>query len=169
MPRVGLGRRVECNSSRQRVAAKCPRNAGSGLAFGQYCIVMPDQDVVVAITSGIKDMQAALNVVWDKLLPALQPRALPPNDDAHQQLMNKLARLEVRPAQGAATSPLASQVLNRKFVFPVNDQKVESLLLSSSDSGKTVTLTTRIDGKNAAVVCGYPEWKQGQGPLMAGA
>src|SRR5262249_17904140 len=40
-------------------------------AFGQYCLVMPEQDAVLAITSGVKDMQAVLNLVWDKLLPAL--------------------------------------------------------------------------------------------------
>ena len=39
-------------------------------AFGQYCIVLPEQDAVIAITSGVKDMQAVLNLVWDKLLPA---------------------------------------------------------------------------------------------------
>ena len=32
-------------------------------AFGQYCIVMPEQDVVVAITSGTNDMQAIMNLV----------------------------------------------------------------------------------------------------------
>src|SRR5579883_1127539 len=40
-------------------------------AFGQYCVVMPEQDAVVAITSGVRDMQAVLNLVWDKLLPAM--------------------------------------------------------------------------------------------------
>jgi len=38
---------------------------------GQFCIVMPNQDVVVAITANTGDMQAELNVVWDKLLPTL--------------------------------------------------------------------------------------------------
>ena len=41
-------------------------------AFGQYCIVLPEQDAVIAITAGVKDMQAVLNLVWDKLLPALK-------------------------------------------------------------------------------------------------
>ena len=41
-------------------------------AFGQYCIVLPEQDAVIAITSGVKNMQAVLNLVWDKLLPALE-------------------------------------------------------------------------------------------------
>ena len=47
-------------------------------AFGQYCIVMPEQDAVIAITSGVKDMQAVLNLVWDKLLPAMQAIRSPP-------------------------------------------------------------------------------------------
>jgi len=29
-------------------------------AFGQYCIVMPGHDAVIAITSGVGDMQAVL-------------------------------------------------------------------------------------------------------------
>src|SRR5207245_11105169 len=51
-------------------------------AFGQFCIVMPQQDAVVAITSGVSDMQAVLNVAWDHLLPAMQPDPLPGSDGA---------------------------------------------------------------------------------------
>ncbi len=46
---------------------------------GQFCIVLPDQDAVVAITANTGDMQAELNVVWDALLPAFQATALPEN------------------------------------------------------------------------------------------
>jgi CubicO group peptidase (beta-lactamase class C family) len=42
-------------------------------AFGQYCIVMPEQDAVVAITGGVRDMQAVLNLVWEHLLPGMRP------------------------------------------------------------------------------------------------
>src|SRR5437867_3824665 len=148
---------------------RCRHNAyrGDG-AFGQYCVVMPEQDGVLALTSGIKDMQAVLNVIWDKLLPMMQPQPLPANTAASQQLKDKLAHLEVRTAQGSTTSPLASKVLNRKFVFPANDQKIESLALSSSDTGKTLTLTARMDGKEMTIPCGYQEWKKGRGPLFGG-
>ena len=104
---------------------RCRHNAfrGDG-AFGQYCVVMPEQDTVVAINSGVKDMGAVLNVIWDKLLPALQSQALPPNIEATRLLNDKLAHLEVSPAQGSETSPLAGKILNRKFVFPANEQKL---------------------------------------------
>ena len=44
-------------------------------AFGQFCVVLPEQDAVIAITSGVKDMQSVLNLVWDQLLPAMKSRA----------------------------------------------------------------------------------------------
>ncbi|MEK3910122.1 serine hydrolase [Paenibacillus sp. FSL H7-0331] len=41
-------------------------------ANGQFCIIMPKQDVVIAITSDEKRMQALLDIVWEKLLPAIE-------------------------------------------------------------------------------------------------
>lgn len=51
---------------------RCRHNAyrGDG-AFGQFCVVMPEQDAVLAITSGLQNMQGVLNIVWDTLLPAM--------------------------------------------------------------------------------------------------
>jgi CubicO group peptidase (beta-lactamase class C family) len=148
---------------------RCRHNAfrGDG-AFGQYCVVMPDQDVVIAITSGVKDMQAVLNVLWDHLLPAMQPKRLRGNTAAEQQLKEKLAKLEVRPAEGAETSPLLAGVLNRKYVFGTNDQKVEGFALFSAGSTKGLQLKARIDGKEINIPCGYREWKRSRAPLLGG-
>ena len=46
-------------------------------AGGQFIVVMPDQDVVVAITADHANMQAELDAIWDDLLPAFQSKALP--------------------------------------------------------------------------------------------
>src|SRR5205823_1518196 len=117
---------------------RCRHNAyrGDG-AFGQYCLVMPEQDAVVAITSGIKDMQAVLDVVWDKLLPACQSQELAANTAGAQQLKDALAHLQVRAAQGSASSGMLGTISNRKFLFPANEQKLDSAALSSADAGKT--------------------------------
>lgn len=76
---------------------RCRHNAyrGDG-AFGQLCVVMPDQDVVIAVTADTKDMQGELNVVWDKLLPAFQAAPLPENPEAQAKLKEKMANLNVR-------------------------------------------------------------------------
>ena len=87
---------------------RCRHNAyrGDG-AFGQYCIVMPDQDAVVAITAGVSDMQQVLDLVWDHLLPAMEHEALPPADNG--PLAERLRGLSLAPQEGLSTSALAEQ------------------------------------------------------------
>ena len=40
-------------------------------ARGQYIIVVPDKNAVIAITSDVEDLQGELNLVWDRILPVL--------------------------------------------------------------------------------------------------
>ena len=40
-------------------------------ANGQYIIVLPDQDAVVAVTADLKNMTEELNLIWDIILPVL--------------------------------------------------------------------------------------------------
>ena len=52
---------------------RCRHNAfRADGAAGQYIIVMPDQNVVIAITAQLSNMQREINHVWNHLLPALQ-------------------------------------------------------------------------------------------------
>jgi CubicO group peptidase (beta-lactamase class C family) len=64
-------------------------------AFGQFCIVLPEQDAVIAITADARDMQAELNVVWDKLLPAFRDAPLPANGAEETKLKQLLSSLTV--------------------------------------------------------------------------
>lgn len=52
---------------------RCRHNAvRADGANGQYIIVMPDQNAVIAMTAHIGDMQGEINLVWEHLLPALK-------------------------------------------------------------------------------------------------
>lgn len=64
---------------------------------GQFCLVLPEQDAVVAITANTGNMQGQLNVVWEKLLPAFQSAPLAANPAEEAKLKQTLANLEVRP------------------------------------------------------------------------
>jgi CubicO group peptidase (beta-lactamase class C family) len=76
---------------------RCRHSAyrGDGMA-GQFCIVLPEQDAVLAMTANNRDMQGQLNLVWDKLLPALRTKALPENKVEQDKLKETLAGLAVR-------------------------------------------------------------------------
>jgi CubicO group peptidase (beta-lactamase class C family) len=129
-------------------------------AFGQYCIVLPEQDAVIAITSGVRDMQGVLNLIWDKLLPALKDAPLTANDRAREKLGRKLKGLSLRPAMGSA---VAAKVWGKKFTFPANDQKLESIILESAGKDGAVTLITRFNGVEYRIVCGRGIWRKGRG------
>jgi CubicO group peptidase (beta-lactamase class C family) len=132
-------------------------------AFGQYCIVLPEQDAVIAITSGVKDMQAVLNLLWDKLLPAFQPKRLRADKAGHGELQRRLAGLQVRLAQGAATSPMASRVAGRKFAFPPNDQRFEAVTIAPTPDLKGLTLALQVNGVENRYIAGLGEWRKSRG------
>ncbi len=76
---------------------RCIHNAfrGDG-AGGQFVVVMPDQDAVIAMTAGGADMQAELDAIWEKLLPAFQSQALPEDAAGQGKLKQVVGKLEVR-------------------------------------------------------------------------
>ena len=125
-------------------------------AFGQYCIVMPELDAVVAITSGVKDMQQVLNIVWDRVVPALASApALPENKEANQRLTRAITDLEIPRPKAEANLPKID-LAGKKFTMDKNEQQLETIefrKLSESEleiaitqSGKTQTLTFPFQG-----------------------
>jgi CubicO group peptidase (beta-lactamase class C family) len=129
-------------------------------AFGQYCVVLPEQDAVIAITSGVKDMQAVLNLIWDKLMPAVKSAPLPANDEARTKLEQRLKGLSVRLPDGSA---LAAKLSGKQYEFPANDRKLESIALEGDGKDGAVTLVTRFNGVEQRIVCGRGTWQKGRG------
>lgn len=130
-------------------------------AFGQYCIVLPQQDAVIAITGGLGDMQAVLNVVWDKLLPGMAKSPLRADKAAQAKLEQTLKNLSLRPQEGSATPP---NVFGRKYQLPENPRKLETVTLERSPSG-AVTLVLQIGGAEHRIECGQAAWKKGRAPF----
>ncbi len=131
-------------------------------AFGQYCIVLPEQDAVVAITSGVGDMQAVLNLVWDHLLPAMKPSALAADDEARQKLEHRLSGLSLRPQQGSAQSERATSVSGRKYVFPPNESKLEAITLLDDGKADVATIVARFGGIDRTITVGRNAWRKGR-------
>ncbi len=129
-------------------------------AFGQYCIVLPRQDAVLAITSGTGDMQRVLNLVWDKLLPGIKPRALAADDEARKKLAATLEHLTLPPQEGSGAP--AAGALGKKFVFPDNPRKLESITLAAANGGEATTITARVAGAEYKITCPRGAWAKGR-------
>jgi CubicO group peptidase (beta-lactamase class C family) len=129
-------------------------------AFGQYVIVIPEHDTVIAINSGTRDMGGIMKMLWTKFLPELRAAPLPENPAAQAALRQRLASLSLPVTAGAATSPLAAGVSKRKFVFDPNDSALESLSLDIDDDD-AVTLKARQHGQDLSVAAGHGRWVRG--------
>jgi len=137
-------------------------------AFGQYCIVLPEQDAVIAITSGVRDMQAVLNLIWDRLLPALKSSSPPtrsgaaglaPDEAARKKLEHTLRNLSLRPVEGKGAP---AKVSGKKYVFAAKERKLEAITLENRGDDGTVTLIARFDGVEQRIVCGHGVWQKGR-------
>jgi CubicO group peptidase (beta-lactamase class C family) len=134
-------------------------------AFGQYCIVLPEQDAVIAITGGVRNMQAVLNLVWEKLLPGLGASKLPRDEAAQEKLRQTLKNLSLRSPEGLATLPeTTGKVFGHKYLFPANARNLESIALESKRPDAT-TLVARFNGIEERIECGHNTWRKGQASL----
>src|SRR6185369_8886180 len=127
-------------------------------AFGQYCMIIPEFDAVVVITSGVRDMQSVMNLVWDKLLPAMKPNRLPENAVARQRLAAKLAGLLVKPPSGQPTMPIASKVSGKWFEFPENDRGLRAV--SFNFNSPSPVLIVRTAGGEIYTPVGIGSWRK---------
>jgi CubicO group peptidase (beta-lactamase class C family) len=68
-------------------------------AFGQYCVVVPSHDLVVAVTGAIDQTDEMPGVLWDCLLPGLDEPGSTRDDEI---VADRLRRLSFAPVQGSA-------------------------------------------------------------------
>lgn len=110
-------------------------------AFGQYAIVLPDQDAVIAITSETMDMQGELNLIWKILLPAFQNNALKPNKNDDDALMKKLASLSL-PVKKETLQVSASALNGKTFTMEPNSLNIHSMSFDMKDNTYRITFNT---------------------------
>lgn len=151
---------------------RCRHNAfrGDG-AFGQFIIVMPDQDAVIAITAETPSMQEEINLVWKYLLPAMQTNKLPVNKSIAVSLQQKLSLLAV-PLPVKTISPKTTKIFNKTFLLEPNEKNIQSLSFNIDDNKCDVNL--EVNNKVYQLRFGAGMWQMGEttrrGPyLVAGA
>ena len=128
-------------------------------AMGQYIIVLPDQDAVVAITCETADMQDEINLVWRYLLPSLHEGVLPENPAAAAALHSALTSLALPKPAHTVDPALAAGLKGETFHFASNKTDLTDLSFSF-DHGKCV-LSWRTDRGVQDLPFGSGYWQNG--------
>jgi hypothetical protein len=97
--------------------------------LGQFCVVLPEQDVVVATTGGTEAMQAVLDRLWTHLLPGFGSSR--PDDTAQPALETRLGSLALAPCTGQSAPSLWEAWTDAPFpVTPTAEDLPPSTLTS---------------------------------------
>jgi CubicO group peptidase (beta-lactamase class C family) len=131
-------------------------------SLGQYSFVLPDQDLVLAITAATSNdggTDRLMNVVYQRLLSGMiTPDTLPEDAAAHDALTAKLTSLSLAVPEGATTSPLAADVSGKRYTVASNSQGITAVELQFE--GETPVLTIEdADGPHVIPV-GTGQWRR---------
>ncbi|MCX2477703.1 serine hydrolase [Pedobacter sp. MC2016-15] len=138
---------------------RCRYNAyrGDG-AFGQYMIVMPDQDAALAITAESGNMQEEINLVWKHLLPAMSQKASSGDTTNYAELKKELTALSLAPLEKSKTAE--SPQHNGTYQLQANDMKLNAITFKSNDNG-TYQVIMKSDTANYDLNFGAGVWLAG--------
>ncbi len=126
-------------------------------AFGQFCIVFPEQDAVLAVNSAVSEMHVALSVVWDKLLPAFQPAPLPLAASNERALGERLSALALSAPDSKPVSPCAARISGTTYGMDANRWEIEALRVEAGPDGCIIHIRDHKLDKRAG--CAYAGWR----------
>ncbi|MDP4130408.1 MAG: serine hydrolase [Bacteroidota bacterium] len=140
---------------------RCRHNAyrGDG-AFGQFIIVMPDEDAVIAITAETPDMQDELNLVWKYLLPAMHPAKLSPDKKDRALLQKTLSGLSLPKPAKTVSSSLENSISGKTYRMETNEKRIGDMSFAFT-SGKCL-LTLKTDTATYNLSFGLNDWQKGE-------
>jgi hypothetical protein len=126
-------------------------------AFGQFSMILPELDAVVAITSESIETKKTMQVVWDVLLPEMKNAPLPKDNAGHASLQTALKALRYDPPMLLTSSPLAEKISGKVFVLDENPFHAKSVSFNFTGSGCVFTL--REEGKpDILITNGANQW-----------
>jgi len=120
---------------------------------------MPEQDAVLAITSGTGDMQKVMDLAWEHLLPAMKEGALPPDEEGAKLLEEKLNGLEISKVKGEGESSEASGIFGRKYDIQGEGSDITSLSFDFETTPHVISIFSK-DAKQSLKVA-YDSWEKG--------
>jgi CubicO group peptidase (beta-lactamase class C family) len=132
---------------------------------GQMCVVVPEHDLVIAVTAGANFYQPVLDAIWECLLPGMDNSDSACDDEA---LADRMRRLSLAPVPGSAVPgrSVEARIAGCAADSPLPDGT--AVLVESADDGWLLRF-----GSSITVETGHGEWREssplGRPVVAAGA
>ena len=132
-------------------------------AFGQFTIVLPEQDAVIVMTAENGNMQGQLDLVWEHLLPAVKEKAEPVDQSGQAHLRQALSSLALPLPKGNVSSPTSARVTGKLIRLEGNALGLQSASFLFQSNACRFTLS---DAQTEhPLTCGLEAWQRGETAL----
>ena len=125
-------------------------------AFGQYILVWPELDAVVAVTSETADMQSELNLIWKYIYPAFENRKLPADPTTNAALKARLAALALPLPSPSTQASTESRISGTTFKTYTGERSLRGYRLGFANGVCTLDLIT--DSASYPLQFGQGKW-----------
>ncbi|MBL7818380.1 MAG: serine hydrolase [Saprospiraceae bacterium] len=127
-------------------------------AFGQFCMVMPEQEAVLIMTCESFNLQKTMNVAYETLLPAMKNTPQTAYPSVYAALKAEIAALSLSTPKGKTNSPLMSKYSDKVFKLEKNELGIQRIGLGLfADAG---VLRVDYDGTGFKKIgFGWEQWK----------
>ena len=127
-------------------------------AFGQFCMVMPEYDAVLVMTSESFNLQKSMNVAYDTLLPAFKSTPQTETPSVLATLKAEIAALSLPVVKGKTSSTLMSKYSDKVFKVEKNEYGLQRVGFGLfADAG---VMRVDYDGKGFHKIgFGWEQWK----------
>lgn len=134
-----------------------PNTSRADGAWGQYIIMMPDEDMVAVITQCQQGVSEKMqSYVWNVLSPALSDKPLPVGKD-YRKLQKRISSVAHPFPAGKAGGHVLLPLLGKTLYLPENPMGWRELTLVKS--GRDIKLIAQTDkGITDTIVCGNKNW-----------
>ncbi len=102
-------------------------------AFGQYCIIMPDQEMVIAVNSETFDMGKSMQLMWDHLLPGISDKVLEEDPNTYAELQTMCENQVLNTPKIKYNSPNAGNTNGVKYIFSENPFNISAITFNITD------------------------------------
>ena len=126
-------------------------------ANGQFIIVLPDKDAVIAITAEAPDMQGEINLIWKYLLPAFEDKKLPSNPKLMTSLKEKASSLYLPTLSRNVHSAMESNISGKNYSMIAGEKTFEGA--SFEFKNDICYLSLKTDSVTHRIPFGFGKWE----------